>query len=207
MSFTKNALKPISVENSLAGKLWMYEETGATLAAISAASYFDGAAPEMNLTDEDVIFVIASDGMAFFRVNVSSGTVTILDRMGTSAIEVLAAAKTLTAADNGKTFYLNVATGVAITLPDAAVGLKYKFVHGATAVTSNGHVISATDDDGDNIKGTTIVNGSEVSTTGADVITMTANAAIPGDWVSIESDGTNWYVTGQAAAATGIAFS
>ena len=203
MAFTRNALSPISTANSLSGKLWMYEEAAVTIAAMSAASYFDGAAPEMTLTSGDIILAIGLDGTAFLRVSVSSGTVTTADVYAAGAnMELVTADKVLDAADNGKTFVLEKAAGIAVTLPAVANGLKYKFISGTIVVTSVGHVITGT---AGTIEGSVTVAGLVVAVAAGGVITMTANAVLPGDWFTLESDGVNWYIAGQATASTGIA--
>ena len=210
MAFTKNQFKLVSGANSLGGKLYMYEEAN-TIALISVSGYFDTAALTYNLTDEDLILIIASDGFGIYQVNVTTASPPVVTLVGGIAqganIVSLTAAKTLTAADSGKTFILEAAAGVAITLPSAAYGLKYKFMNGEITTTSVGHIISATAGDGDNIKGVVTTNGALNATTGCDVITFTSTVALAGDYCEIESDGVNWYVSGTGSAATSIAFS
>ena len=95
----------------------------------------------------------------------------------------------------------NFTTSVGALTLDGAGGVNIQGNASEIDITTSGAV--------DINSGAFTLDGSTVSVDGTDDMnfTMTANAAIPGDWVSIESDGTNWYVTGQAAAATGIAFS
>jgi hypothetical protein len=117
--------------------------------------------------------------------------------------EDVTAANTLTYAECGKTMTLNATAEFASTLPTPVAGCSFKFIVQAapvgtayTIVTSGGANI---------IDGTTVVNGGVIGCVNEDTITFTASAAISGDWVELWSDGTNWFVTGQAFAATGIA--
>lgn len=119
-------------------------------------------------------------------------------------VETVAATNAITAAESGATFVLSSATEFASTLPAPAVGLRYKFIIGAapsgasyTVVTTSGANI---------IEGTAVVAGAATPAVNEDTITFTDGAAAVGDWVEVISDGTSWFVTGIANAATGIAF-
>ena len=119
-------------------------------------------------------------------------------------VETLTAAKTVSAAETGTKFILNLAGGIAVTLPAPAEGLNYEFVVGALEPTSS-HTIST-------YGSANIIEGQIASAAGAavttaadsDVITFVANEAIHGDYVKIFSDGTNWYVSGLCDVAAGI---
>ena len=114
------------------------------------------------------------------------------------------AATTLTVADSGKTIFLSAAAGFAITLPEPAAGLKYKFVVAAAFATTNFTVVT---DSGDNvIQGGAIVNSTFVPAANEDTINFVATAETVGDYVEIESDGTNWYAKGNGASAGAITF-
>jgi hypothetical protein len=114
--------------------------------------------------------------------------------------EQVTAAKTLTANDSGKTLVLYAAVGAQITLPAVAAGLKFKFVVGLAFATTSWTVVAASAV----IQGTVIVNGASVLGADEDIITFVNSAENPGDWVEIESDGTNWYVTGVGSASGAI---
>lgn len=121
--------------------------------------------------------------------------------------EVLAAASTLTAADSGKTFFLNHATEFATTLPSPFLGARFTFICANapesadyTIVTAGspdqiifGKILSAAGDAGD-----------VENTGGGTTITFVAAQAVVGDRVDLVSDGTNWYVVGYASVAAGI---
>ena len=120
-----------------------------------------------------------------------------------SNYEVVTAANTITYLECGSTFFLSSATEFASTLPTPIAGCGFKFIVDAAPVGTAYTIVtpaSATI-----IDGTTVVNGGVIGCANEHTITFTASAAISGDWVELVSDGTNWYITGQAFAATGIA--
>lgn len=116
------------------------------------------------------------------------------------SIQEISAATTLTAADSGKTIILTGIVGYAITLPAPAAGLKYKFIVQDLFATTD-WVITATG---------AIMHGSvmELSTVqpvaAATTINLELAADTIGDWIQVESDGTNWYVSGAMAQAASV---
>lgn len=113
------------------------------------------------------------------------------------------AVNTLLYSECGKTLFLNAATEFATTLPAPIAGCQFTFIVAAAPVGTAYTIVtpaSATI-----IDGTTVVNGGVIGCVDEHTITFTASAAISGDWVKVVSDGTSWFVTGQAFAATGIA--
>lgn len=131
---------------------------------------------------------------------------------GTAASQVPAAiltsARTVRAEESGKTFFLNLAAGFAVTLPPPALGLRYRFVvmtsptGSYTIVTASaanilcGQVLtldvnSATDPD-------------FTATADQDTITLVLNKCVKGDWVELECDGTSWYARASASVFDGI---
>lgn len=114
------------------------------------------------------------------------------------------ATNTLLYSECGKTIFLNSATEFATTLPAPVAGCYFKFIVKAAPVGASYTVVTS---GGSNIiEGIAVVNGATVTAANEDTITFTASAAIAGDWVELYSDGTSWYVAGQGAAATAIAF-
>ncbi len=122
--------------------------------------------------------------------------------------EVAIVADILTAADSGKTFFLNAATEFALTLPAVAAGLNFKFIVTAapsganyTIVTPSaveiivGKVFSAAGDAGD-----------VENTAGATTISFVSAASVIGDRVELECDGTLWYAVAFASVAAGITY-
>lgn len=152
---------------------------------------------------------IHTDGSDETILYVNEGTATSADfnqvLSGVKKVEDTTATNTLTAEESGKVILLNSETEFATTLPAPAVGLNFKFIIKAAPVGANYTIAT---NGGDNvIQGLAVVNGASVAAADEDTITFTASAAVAGDWCELVSDGTNWYVSGQAVAATGIAFS
>ena len=116
---------------------------------------------------------------------------------GTSAaVKTVSSATTLGTAHSGMTILLDGSAANVVTLPAATAGLEYKVILTATGAaptivtdsSSNimvGTVISATNDAAQAIQ----------SDADADTITFVDGAA-PGDFCTLFSDGTKWYVWG-----------
>lgn len=118
-----------------------------------------------------------------------------------SVQEELTADTTLTIEDSGKTFLLD-AIGEVITLPTPLSGLKYKFVCQVTTVTSNWTIVSATDV----IYGSAQVAGGVIPASAENTVNLVIAKFLPGDWIALESDGTNWYVEGSVVTTVGATF-
>jgi len=120
---------------------------------------------------------------------------------GASSIEAITAGKTLTAADNGKTFILSDAASGDITLPAVATsaGFQIKVVCGF-AITSASAVISAAGD----IEGCIMVASTVVDVDGVTQMNFIQTAENIGDWITLISDGTYWYVDGRALSTGAI---
>jgi len=116
--------------------------------------------------------------------------------------EVATEVDTLLYSECGKTVYLNSATEFAVTLPTPIAGCQFTFVVKAAPAGANYTVVTAAN--ATIIFGSVTVNGAVIAGADEDTITFTASAALAGDWATVESDGTNWYVRGQGAAATAI---
>ena len=114
----------------------------------------------------------------------------------TSPAEAIVAADTLTSADYGKTVYFASTTGYTITLPAATIGASVKFVVNTAFGTSNMVIDSA---EGDNIEGSLIVAGAVVECDAEDQVNFVNDGENLGDFVQLDSDGTNWYITGSGA--------
>ncbi len=121
-----------------------------------------------------------------------------------STTDILTATtKTVAISENGKTFYLSAAANaiITVTLPTAQLGLKYRFI--VKTVSSGTYVITATPSDTffgmmEERAGTAGVAGAAT-----DIITFTSSMVV-GDWVDVESDGTNWYFHGMVDVAVGV---
>lgn len=127
--------------------------------------------------------------------------------VSTSA-EVVTTTNVITAAESGKTFFLNSATDFVSTLPAPAIGLKYKFVV-TTAATTTAHTIVT--NGGDNVIYGAVATADGLASVLASAedtisLTKTATGGIVGDMVEVVSDGTNWYCSGLVSVAAGITF-
>jgi len=109
----------------------------------------------------------------------------------------------LTAADSGKTILLD-AIGEIITLPAVATsaGVKYKFLGTAAVAASDWTIVAATNV----IFGSAQVAGAVVAADTENTITLVVAKFLKGDWVTLESDGTNWYVEGSVVTSAGCTF-
>ena len=143
-------------------------------------------------------FYVDSDDNRVKLIPAGTGTTEVIlqEAAGASSQEVLTAARVLTAADSGKTFFLALAAGFAVTLPAPAVGLKYEFfvqiaptgdytiVTAAAAQILAGLVFGSDGADGD----------SETAFTATTITFVAAGSASTiGDGATVWSDGTNWY--------------
>lgn len=113
---------------------------------------------------------------------------------------------TLTRQDSGKVISIGTA-GVDLTLPlaSASAGVTYRVVVSAafatTNMTINGGALDATDDV---IFGSFEVAGAVVLCAARDTVSFVSTAELPGDFVLIYSNGTSWFVTGQAGTVAGL---
>lgn len=143
--------------------------------------------------------------------NISIGTATaagelkikgVVTNLGLAASSTIAAAATLTAADSGKTYYMDAAAGKTITLPAVTTaGMWFKFMVASTFITTNWIIDSA---EGDNIDGSITVAGVVVVAAAEDMVNFAFGAEALGDHIIIESDGVQWFVNGTAALTGGI---
>ena len=112
-------------------------------------------------------------------------------------------AQTLTALDSGNIIFLDSAAGATITLPSLAAGLVFKFVVSTAFATTNWVIDSA---EGDNISGSLIVAGAQVTAAAEDQINFVASAESVGDWIELVADYDNsqWIVSGVGALTGAI---
>ena len=115
--------------------------------------------------------------------------------------KAISADTTLTASESSKTILLD-AVGEVITLPSPTAGLYYKFLCTVTTATTDWTIVSATNV----IFGSAEVAGAVVAADAENTITLVVAKFLPGDWVTLESDGTNWYVAGSIVTALGCTF-
>ena len=119
------------------------------------------------------------------------------------SFSTIAAATTLTAANSGTVYTLPAATaGAAITLPALKSGLNFKFIVAGAFATTNWTIVSSTNV----IFGSAVVNSVIVPAASENTISFVASAETIGDFVSVECDGTNWYVSGLGTLSGSVTF-
>ena len=120
--------------------------------------------------------------------------------------EIVTTTNVITAAESGTTYILNSATAFVTTLPVVAAGLRFTFYAGATQVTGGNHTIVPNASNDNTIFGEYLVAGATVPASAEGSINWIADTILPGDKVELFCDGTNWYVSGAAAAFGAITF-
>ena len=107
---------------------------------------------------------------------------------------------TLRASDSGKTFYL-VGSSTQITLPAAEKGMSFTFqvsgaIVGGGSIDGDYHIVSA---ETANIYGALLTGGVDYACSAEDQINIITDGEVPGDYIILVSDGTNWYLQGAEA--------
>lgn len=126
--------------------------------------------------------------------------------IGPAAVSTATAASTLTAADSGKTIFLNSATEFVTTLPLPAAGLRFTFIVKAAPVGTAYTVVTN--------GGANIIKGQQYNAAGAagdtgtadDTITFVESSSVAGDRVELISDGTSWFAYAFCTLAASITF-
>lgn len=108
--------------------------------------------------------------------------------------------ETYTMADSGKTIKVS-GTGGTVTLPAPTEGFNIKFVTTGGLTTANTVIAGGT---ADVMEGSIIVAGVVVDVDAADQLNFVHTADNLGDFVEIISDGSNYYVSGNALNSGGI---
>lgn len=113
--------------------------------------------------------------------------------------ETFTATAELSAAENGKTVFLNSATEFVTTLPLPAVGLHFTFI--VTAAPASASYTIVTNGSSNIIKGNVVTSQdaggtADSETSGGDTITLVDSKAVAGDRVDLYCDGTNWFAYG-----------
>lgn len=124
-----------------------------------------------------------------------------------AAFEDTTATNALTTAECGKTITLNSATEFVTTLPAPTAGCSFTFIVKAAPASASYTVVTASS--ANILIGG--INELEVDTgddgpydADGDTITFVDGVAVVGDYVTMISDGTSWYLHGQANADGGI---
>ena len=97
--------------------------------------------------------------------------------------------------DSGKTYLVHCTVARTINLPAASAGVSYRFIvtdaTAASTINAESGVIQGVftdDNDSTAVSDTTTIN--------------IGTSCAAGDWLSLVSDGTNWYVSGQCQHAS-----
>ena len=154
------------------------------------------------------LYVVADDVTSTYSgfITAVDGAINV-DISADSVILSLTADQSLTSADSGKTVIIN-GNGVDVTLPTAEAGLTFTFIAGQDIATTSSTIVQAAASEDFFGVVVTGADGAAVDkpVTGDTKISLVAGAAKKGDRVECVSDGTNWFVKGFAALATGITF-
>ncbi len=152
-----------------------------------------------------------SDNNVIYGLKGDPGTVADYAIIGASSVlsepinrqsEIVTATNVITAAENGKTFYLNAAGGFTSTLPAPAANLKFKFIVKTAPTTA---YIITTNAGADILQGTFLdIVGELVAISAQDTLNFVANVSLVGDSLEVESDGISWFCTAFSKADGGI---
>ena len=125
---------------------------------------------------------------------------------GATATTELTAASTLTAAQSGRTFFLNAATEFATTLPAPAAGLRYTFIVKTAPSGASYTIVTASS--ANIIKGQAYPASGAAGDTGTadDTISFVDAQSVAGDRVELYCDGTSWFAYAYCAVAAGVTF-
>jgi hypothetical protein len=163
--------------------------------------------PELALAGDNTIIVPEANGDVLVAAALAQTLTnkTLTAPVVTDSTEVVTATNVITAAETGKTFFLNSATEFVSTLPAPAAGLNYKFI--VTAAPSGASYTVVTNASANVIKGNVVTSedaAGDFETAGADTISFVDGQAVAGDMVEVHCDGTNWFAYGRSKVAAGI---
>lgn len=185
-------------------------ETDAGDIVLTTSTAYDnggGTTITFNDTGDYVEFVSIKKGSDIvWRIVGYDGVIGPAVGAGALNMEIVTTTNVLTAAESGKTFVLNSGTAFVTTLPAVDEGLNFKFYCGATGPTGGNHTIVPHGDNDNTIFGQCMVAGAVVAAADEGSINLIADKFIPGDWIEVFCDGTDWYVSGQVVTAAGCTF-
>lgn len=151
---------------------------------------------------------INSESIDFNDLDVQVGTLAVGGVAFVPNGEVVTSTNVITAAESGKTFFLNSATEFVSTLPAPALGLTYTFI--VSAAPSGASYTIVTNSSANIIKGHVLssdlnaAGDSDFETSGGDTISFVDAKAVAGDTVTVVSDGTNWFASGRCTVFDAI---
>ena len=125
-------------------------------------------------------------------------------------VETVVTTNVITAAENGKTFFLALAGGFVSTLPAPAAGLRFTFVVSIAPTTAYTVICASA---GTLMKGHVLTNDvnsatdADFGTAGELTLTFVANKAVADDRATLICDGTNWFVEAACSVHDAITLS
>lgn len=124
---------------------------------------------------------------------------------GESPVETVITTNVITAAESGKTFFLDLAGGFVSTLPAPESGLRFTFIVKTAPTTAYTIVTSGS---ANIIKGNanSVAGDAGDSGTSDDTISFVAAQSVAGDKVELYSDGTSWFAYAITRVAAGVTF-
>ena len=150
----------------------------------------------------------STNQLDLYAAGVSKVTVDSTGMRRVKSSEVVSATNVITAAESGRTFFLNSGTEFASTLPAPALGVEFDFIVSAapsgasyTIVTEGGCQILA----GHVLTSGFADSGSDVETTATGTtVTFVDGVSVVGDRCHLISDGTSWFASCICAVEAGI---
>ena len=131
--------------------------------------------------------------------------------VGNGAYESLVTTKSLDKDDNGKTFGLNLAGGFTVTLPAISeINSGFKIHFRVETAPTTAYIITekAASDTNVLTGGFSCAELTDAAvaayTAAATQINLVASAAVVGDWVTITSNGTRYYIEGHTNVQAGV---
>jgi hypothetical protein len=176
--------------------------------AVLRVTNSDGTLSTINLTELGVLDGLTASAAELNILDGVTATAAELNMAADSSanVEVVAATNVITAAESGKTFFLNSATEFVSTLPVAAAGLRYTFI--VSGAPSGASYTVVTDSSANVIIGLQNSAAGDAGDTGTadDTISFVDGQAVAGDRVDVISDGTSWFAYARSKVAAGITF-
>lgn len=121
-----------------------------------------------------------------------------LNALGSYEEMTAVATNTLTVAESGKTIYLATSTPQILPSTSTSAGVYFRFVV-SSALTGTSTI--TTSDGGNDIEGVVDVNSTMVDCDAEDTITVGGAFENVGDWIELYSNGSKWFVRGNALTA------
>jgi hypothetical protein len=151
--------------------------------------------------------ITAKGVTAYFYDNVTPAQLNAILTWAGRSTSTLAATNTIAQSGCGNTYWVAHATEFVTTLPAPLDGCYFKFVVKLAPASASYTIVTASSAN-IMIGG---INENEVDTSDdgpydadGDTITFADGVAVVGDYCEMISDGTSWYVTGQANADGGV---